>query len=300
MIARECDIFLFRRNKGVKRLFTFRRWMLLFPLTLILLSFALNAVLWRYYKDIPPLAAKTAQQEKLLAEQKAESLRCRQELFAMESEVARIGSFNRKLGEMISFDPAKDAGLSGPGAAHSGLSYQAGAFPGRFSLTRRMNSFLARLGGDISVQEVLQQKLRNSLRDKKLEFEARPSLWPMKGYITSGYGYRRSPFGRGADFHTGVDIKAPYGSPIHAPGAGRVVKVGYMNGYGLRVVIAHDYGISTVYAHLKRSKVKEGQFVKRGQLIALSGNSGRTTGTHLHYEVRINGKTVDPKKFMLE
>jgi hypothetical protein len=104
-----------------------------------------------------------------------------------------------------------------------------------------MNEFIEYLGQEIAMQEVLQQQLRNTLREKKLEFEARPSLWPMRGYITSGFGPRRSPFGRRPDFHNGVDIKAPYGTPVHAPGAGRVTEVVYQRGYGLVMVVVHDF-----------------------------------------------------------
>jgi len=291
---------LFRRGKGTRRLFTVKAWMIILPLAILAALAAVNATLWRYYAGYDRLSRQAEDGRGALAAQKSESLRLKERMDRVESEVARIAAFNEKLGVMVDFDPARDASSLGVGAPGPDLAASSGLFFLRQgALTRKMNEFLEYLGQEIAIQEVLQQQLRHSLKEKKLEFEARPSLWPMRGYITSTFGPRRSPFGRRADFHNGVDIKAPYGSPVHAPGAGRVTDVDYQGGYGLRVVIAHDYGISTLYGHLKSAAVTPGQEVRRGQLIAHSGNSGRTTGTHLHYEVLVNGTPVDPMRFML-
>jgi murein DD-endopeptidase MepM/ murein hydrolase activator NlpD len=275
--------------------------MVLFPLlTLAGLVFT-SALLWRYYDGFGHLARQAETGRGALAEQKSESLRLKERMERVESEVSRIASFNEKLGVMMNFDPAREASALGVGAPGPDLAATSGLyFIRQGSLTRKMNEFLEFLGQEIALQEVLQQQLRHTLQEKKLEFEARPSLWPMRGYITSVFGPRRSPFGRRADFHNGVDIKAPYGAPVYAPGAGRVTDVDYQSGYGLRVVIVHDYGISTLYGHLKSAAVTPGQEVRRGQLIAYSGNSGRTTGTHLHYEVQVNGTPVNPMRFMLD
>ena len=150
------------------------------------------------------------------------------------------------------------------------------------------------------MEEAHQQEIARWLTDRKLEFLAKPSLWPARGPITSDFGPRPSPFGRGGDFHNGVDIKMPIGTPVVAPGAGRVTEVGLVHGYGLRVVIAHDYGLTTVFAHLSKAAVEPGQTVKRGQRIGFSGNSGRTTGSHLHYEVRVSDTPVNPLQYLLD
>ncbi len=295
------QLFVFRRGRGARRLFTVRAWMVVAPLAILAVLAGVNAVLWRYYAGYGRLEHLAGQNLAVLADQKSESLRLKARLESVESEVARIAAFNEKLGVMVDFDPAGDASHLGMGAPGPELTATSGMyFLRQGALTRKMNEFLDYLGQEIALQEVLQQHLRYSLREKKLEFDARPSLWPMSGYITSVFGPRRSPFGRRADFHNGVDIKAPYGTPVYAPGAGRVSDVDYQSGYGLRVVIVHDYGISTLYGHLKSAAVSPGQEVKRGQLIAHSGNSGRTTGTHLHYEVLVNGTPVNPMRFMLD
>ncbi|QLA17639.1 M23 family metallopeptidase [Desulfolutivibrio sulfoxidireducens] len=301
MLKSGYQIFIFQSGKGVRRLVTVRGWLLALPLCALAALAAVNVTLWKYYAGHEELLRQKEERRGALAEQKSVSLRLKERMERVESEVTRIGSFNKKLGIMVAFNPAKDASPAGVGAPGPDLAASSGLYFSRQgALVRKMNEFIEYLGQEIALQEVLQQRLRNTLREKKLEFEARPSLWPMRGYITSGFGPRRSPFGRRADFHNGVDIKAPHGSPIHAPGAGRVTDVDYQSGYGLRVVIVHDFGISTLYGHLKSAVVTPGQEVRRGQLIAYSGNSGRTTGTHLHYEVQVNGEPVNPLRFMLD
>ena len=127
-----------------------------------------------------------------------------------------------------------------------------------------------------------------------------PSLWPVKGEVSSGYGWRKSPFGdERMEFHTGIDIVAKAGTPIRSPADGRVVKVWYDRALGLTIRIRHGYGIETLYGHLSKVLVREGEEVKRGQVIGLVGNTGnRSTGPHLHYEVRVGGRPVNPLHYL--
>ncbi len=115
---------------------------------------------------------------------------------------------------------------------------------------------------------------------------------------TSGFGHRRDPYRRTARMHNGVDFAAPRGTPIYATGEGVVAFSGRQSGYGIVVKIRHAFGFETVYAHLSKSRVKVGQRVERGDRIADMGSTGRSTGSHLHYEVRIDGKPVNPSKFI--
>jgi murein DD-endopeptidase MepM/ murein hydrolase activator NlpD len=125
-----------------------------------------------------------------------------------------------------------------------------------------------------------------------------PSLWPVQGRITSSFGEREDPFkGEGA-FHKGVDISAPYGTPIRASADGVVQTAGMENGYGREVVLDHGHNLKTLYAHLSGFTVIEGQQVVRGQVIGYVGRSGRSTGSHLHYEVQIHGTPVNPHKYL--
>jgi murein DD-endopeptidase MepM/ murein hydrolase activator NlpD len=127
-----------------------------------------------------------------------------------------------------------------------------------------------------------------------------PSLWPIMGPITSGFGQREDPvLGNGeGEFHTGVDIGAPNGVPIRATGDGIVDKAEMASGYGREVVIDHGHGVETVYGHMSGFAVSAGQTVVRGEVIGYVGHSGRTTGSHLHYEVRIHNTPVNPHKYL--
>lgn len=125
-----------------------------------------------------------------------------------------------------------------------------------------------------------------------------PSIWPLQGLLNDNFGGRRNPMGGGYEFHAGQDIKVDVGTPVVATAAGTVITASYQSGYGYMVEIDHGNGITTRYGHLSEIIVKEGQVVKRGEKIAESGNTGRSTGPHLHYEVRINGETVDPALYL--
>jgi murein DD-endopeptidase MepM/ murein hydrolase activator NlpD len=292
MLERRLDIFVHTQH-GVRRIFTYRRWMFLLPAALTL-SLALGCLLlWPYRAGYEALSVRRQQALGRLAGQKAAALRLRERILRLEGEAARIGSFDGKLAAMLGAPRERGipSNLSGRGADLLVLGD---------THTHRLLEFLEALHGRVAAEEVAQQALALSLAARRLEFLAKPSLWPAKGYITSGFGGRASPFGRGGDFHNGVDIKVPLGSPVVAAGAGRVTEADTMNGYGLRVVVSHDFGLETVYAHLKKAEVTPGQPVKRGQLIGLSGNSGRTTGAHLHYEVHAGGTPVNPRQYLLD
>ena len=118
--------------------------------------------------------------------------------------------------------------------------------------------------------------------------------WPLRGGITSGYGWRRDPFNKRRSFHTGIDIKGPVGRVIRAAKSGKVVYAGWMGGFGRVIVIDHGRGYNTLYGHCRSLDVKKGQRVTTGQPIGKVGSSGRATGSHLHFEVRLNNKPINP------
>ena len=122
--------------------------------------------------------------------------------------------------------------------------------------------------------------------------------WPIRGTISSGYGYRNHPILKRQILHSGIDIAAPNGTPIKAPAGGEVIYDGWLRGYGRVVVLDHGRGYSTLYAHLSASLVKEGQVVKSGATIAKVGKTGNTTGYHLHFEVRVYGTPENPIKYL--
>ncbi|NLK00293.1 MAG: M23 family metallopeptidase [Clostridia bacterium] len=121
-----------------------------------------------------------------------------------------------------------------------------------------------------------------------------PDQWPVRGRITSDFGYRKSPFGRRTEFHNGLDIAGGRGNPIHAAGKGKVIRAGYEPGYGKTVVINHGYGYMTLYAHCSKILVDVGDQIEKGDTVAKIGSTGRSTGPHLHFTVTYNGEAVDP------
>ncbi|MCG8552912.1 MAG: M23 family metallopeptidase [Desulfobacterales bacterium] len=141
--------------------------------------------------------------------------------------------------------------------------------------------------------------LIEKLQQKKNLLAASPSIKPVSGVITSPFGYRKSPFTGRRTFHSGLDISNRMGTKIVSTAAGKVVFAGRKSGYGNVIIIDHGYGKATKYAHLRDILVKKNQHVKRGEAIATLGNTGRTTGPHLHYEVLVNGTPVNPAKYIL-
>jgi Peptidase family M23 len=150
--------------------------------------------------------------------------------------------------------------------------------------------------------EILEDRYRSIESDlsyASLVDSAFPAFWPVRGYITCGLGRRSDPFNEeGTDFHTGVDISAPYGKQVLAPADGTVIFAGYRAGYGNIVVIDHRFDVTTRYGHLSRFTVQVGQRISRSDVIGYVGTSGRSTGPHLHFEVRVHNQPKNPKYFI--
>ncbi len=125
-----------------------------------------------------------------------------------------------------------------------------------------------------------------------------PSRWPVRGSVNSEFGRRPSPWTQSVEFHSGIDIKAQMGTPVHAPAAGTVVVAGPAHEYGTAVMLDHGQNIKTLYGHLSKVSVQLGQKVERGTLLAYSGNTGRSSGPHLHYEIFVKGQPVNPRAYL--
>ena len=139
---------------------------------------------------------------------------------------------------------------------------------------------------------------RNATLSDWVRASEAPSLWPVAGRLTSSFGERIDPFNGEGAFHRGVDISSAYGNPIVAPADGVVEFAGFMSGYGRLIKIDHGHGLTTRYGHLSGFAVRDGQSVKRGDVIGYVGTTGRVTSPHLHYEVRINETPVNPHKYL--
>ncbi|MFB6356372.1 MAG: M23 family metallopeptidase [bacterium] len=157
-----------------------------------------------------------------------------------------------------------------------------------------------------SIQNTLKRnqslaKLREFMQSRNKVFRHTPMLWPVEGWMSSPYGMRKDPMGgKGKNFHEGIDIAAWHGSPVRAPADGKVTFSGWKSGYGQSLTIRHEYGYKTLFGHLSKRLVSKGQRVKKGTPIGRVGNTGHSTGSHVHYEVQVNGKHINPWPYLVE
>ena len=145
---------------------------------------------------------------------------------------------------------------------------------------------------------VEQNQLLQNLQVYERHLDRTPSIWPVYASIVSSFGRRFHPIYKRYITHKGIDLDVDYGTKVRATADGSVCFAGWEEGYGYVIKINHDYGYETCYAHNSQLLVNQGQFIKKGQVISLSGNTGESTGPHLHYEVRINNKPVNPVLFL--
>lgn len=210
---------------------------------------------------------------------RAENEQQRKELQNLNNRVDAVEDTSRKLAEV------------------SGVQEENKTVHGRGGPARPVDSAAALVALELKTAK-LERELRmyeGFLREHGMT----PSIWPVIGKLESGVGGRRNPFGgRGYEYHEGQDIDAVYGTPVQAAATGRVIIAGRQRGYGNVVYVDHGSGLSTRYGHLSEIDVSVGQTVTRGQTIGLVGSTGRSTGPHLHYEVRINNQPVDPRQYL--
>jgi murein DD-endopeptidase MepM/ murein hydrolase activator NlpD len=246
--------------------------------------------------DIQAMAAQTQRQDAQLS---AFSLR----LAGLKEQMAKLKSFNQRLRVLANLDKAPQGdpvvGLGGPEGAASG--------PGvRLSTTARerqistMQRDLDQVSAEGESERRIQEELAKFLNERRSVLAATPSIWPTRGWVTSGFGYRISPWTGERHFHAGLDITTRSGSPVFSPAEGIVTFAGFEGAYGRLLVINHGHGLVTRYGHLSDFKSEVGQKVKRGQRVASVGSSGRSTGPHLHYEILLSGVPANPRYYILD
>lgn len=255
------------------------------------------------------VVAQDAAENRILRE---ENLTLRGQLKTVRERIEHIGStldrverFDQKLRAVtLLSDPQRNLAM-GPTESEPG-STPAPSSDTQFSQApvtetpKVLASRLDRLSAEATRQEQSLQELQAYFQDQKSLLASTPSIWPARGWVTSDFGQRLDPYTADRVMHSGLDIAAPHGKDIFSPSDGTVVFAGLEGGYGNVIVIDHGYGIKTRYGHLARINVKAGDKIRRGALIAAVGNTGRSTGPHLHYEVRVNGIPQNPRKFILE
>jgi murein DD-endopeptidase MepM/ murein hydrolase activator NlpD len=155
---------------------------------------------------------------------------------------------------------------------------------------------------DVNVSKLAERshRLEEFYRDQRALLSSTPSVWPVRGYLSASFGNRLDPFTAQPDFHPGIDVSTPIGTKVQAPADGVVVSCGERGGYGNAIVLDHQYGVVTRYAHLSGFNVRAGQRVKRGDVIGFVGSTGKSTAPHLHYEVWVRDQAQNPIHFILD
>lgn len=299
MFFKKYQIVVFKDRFGDCGHLRFSGW--LFFVLLLLLGGLVGAVayLWSFYPQALTLDHQLREAEKTVQTQNAQIVAMASKLQALQEDVRRVQQFDAKLRVMMNVDrePPETSGLEDGDEVLSPQSYV--PLHRQDLLAKRMHSLAEEIAADLSMEEVRQQEIILSLRENREFMVMTPSIWPTEGHLSSTFGYRVSPFTGKPLLHAGIDIANRVGTPIIAPARGTVTFAGWQGAYGNCVIINHGNGITTRYAHLQRSVVKNAQIVNRGELVGYMGNTGRSTGPHLHYEVRVGGVPVNPMRYIL-
>ncbi|MEA3369452.1 MAG: M23 family metallopeptidase [Candidatus Ratteibacteria bacterium] len=277
-----------------KQPYTFR----LHYLTVLLLAAVIGAGLIGSALYITGAQQKAALKGKLEVVEKVK-FQQDQQIQEMNQTLDELKAFGRKVKTLTGIGQEEALIKEGGGRGGPVLYWPTEEFysPGQKGLVVNEVRDIEELKGEIYLEKQTYRELIEELGKKEELFACTPSICPVNGgYISSGFGWRRRPR---PGFHKGLDLVARRGTSVRSTAAGRVVFVGWDGGYGNKVKVDHGHGFKTVYAHLDRIKVRWGEFVKKGQVVGTLGNTGFSTGPHLHYEVHHQGKRVDPIKYIL-
>ena len=253
----------------------------------------------RYFFLNARMETQLAAQEAKLLDQHVALLRLGRTIQGIEKGYAGIDELNKKLRVMLQREDEPWGQCTTMGMGSLGPMPLNAMLPFKKLLPARLHNQCELLEEDMLLSEIHQQELISAVAERKEYFEHMPSIWPTKGRFSSGFGNRKSPFTGKKEFHKGIDISSPRGTPVYAPAAGVVIYAKRFSTYGNVIDLDHGIGITTRYAHLHKIAVKLGQVVTRGELIGYVGNTGRSTASHLHYEVHVDDKLVNPRQYIL-
>lgn len=259
-----------RSRSRIRRICVGKKWFKLFTVAAALLFFG---CLYGFYGlTQQALHLRIENENRRL---RAENERQQRELNRLSNRVEAVEDKSRKLAEK------------------SGMVSENSAAPGAGGPAMPLDS------ESLRELETKMNRIERDLRAYEVEISHTPSVWPVEGTLESGFGGRRNPFGGSSyEFHSGQDIDAAWGAPVIAGASGKVTFSGWQNGYGQLVVIDHGGGLTTRYGHLSAIAASVGQAIKRGEFLGRVGSTGRSTGPHLHYEVRINDQPVNPLQYL--
>jgi len=216
-----------------------------------------------------------------------------QKTATLQEDVSRLNMLDSEIRRMVDGEVEPVSRSGGRSGRYSG---QGGA-EAKPSVDQ-LNSLVEDLQATARAREQSLAELKQKVAAHNARIAITPSIWPTNGDVTSRFGWRSSPFGWGSDWHPGIDIANSQGTAVVATADGRVAMSGWYGGYGKCIQIDHGNGIVTLYGHNSQVVADVGQTVKKGEVIAYMGSTGASTGSHLHYEVRVNGTAVNPANFL--
>jgi hypothetical protein len=272
------------------------RWLLWAGLILLLMSGALLTGTWMDYFALKRAHLQAAALERRVEGQQAEIEAFERRVVEVNREV--VGWLDMHVRMWSAFGPAPGQVGKGKG---TGMGGAVAVLPMVFaSEGPALPQQLAFLANTVSESGQSLRALGRFVDRTRPVLQAVPFRWPVRGLLNSRFGQRPSPWTGEPEFHRGLDISASRGTPVYAPATGTVRYAGAGGEYGNIVVLDHGHDLRSLYGHLQEARVKSGERVERGQLIALTGNTGRTSGPHLHYEIQVRGQAVDPRQYLSE
>jgi len=272
-----------------------RGFLVTFVLAVLLISYAIYdyASIKRDKAELARLRIETVEQSQQLKE-----LAVKIDEFA--DRIEGFNQFDKKLRILANYQITKDKkmllGIGGSGNTQTKIKDLLDQ--DQVKLVSGMRKNIHQLNEDADVMEKSFTELLKFLREQKSLLAATPSIWPVKGWVTSGFGSRRSPFSSGMEFHGGLDIATRMGKEVICPADGFVVEVTNQAAEGNIIKVDHGYGMMTSYSHLSKFAIKQGSRVKRGDVLGYVGSTGRSTGYHLHYSVYVNKIAVNPRRYL--
>jgi murein DD-endopeptidase MepM/ murein hydrolase activator NlpD len=274
-----------------------------FKIGLYLLGFGLLSTIF-FFCDYIQVRKKTFELNQL--QQETQVQRSKIHFFSskiedLERQLSKLKDFDKKIRIIANLEKGQETtpfiGMGGP--SPSDVREKLKAEKDEMGLVQQMKTDIERLRSEAISREESLSELEKLLQAKKEVLAHTPSIWPARGWVTSGFGFRANPFTGLTQMHEGIDISNRIGTPITSPADGIISDIGSDWGHGKILVISHGFGLITRYSHLDKVLVRVGQKVKRGDKIAEVGNTGKTTGPHLHYEVRLNGIPINPMRYIL-
>lgn len=298
MMFKKYRIVIFRDRTGNWGHLHIPGWLVVLLGAIFMGSLCTAAYFWFLHSQTLAVGYQLQEAEKKIQNQNAQILAMAGKLQDIQEDLRRVQLFDSKLKIMMHLDKEPLDTATTPESTGFSVSGNVPLYRQEL-LARNVHSLADQIAQDLRMEEINQQELIQSLRSNRDFMVITPSIWPTEGHLTSHFGYRVSPFTGVSNLHAGIDISNRIGTPVIAPARGKVTFSGTQNAYGLSIVLEHGNGITTRYAHLSKSLVTEGQTVNRGDVIGAIGNTGRSTGPHLHYEVRIGGVPVNPMRYIL-